>query len=121
MISFNVDCVIQECGLTGKKYTFAQAKDATSYIGRSLLNIGLKKGDVVALVAPNLPDGILGFLGILSGGLICTTMNPQYTAGKLLCNIHLRHLKIFPINEIYARESLSMSVYSIDKAKPVVN
>lgn len=42
----------------------------------------LKKGDVVALVAPNMPDAIIGFLGILSGGLIVTTMNPYYTVGE---------------------------------------
>lgn len=74
----------QECGVNGKKYTFAQAKDATSYIGRSLRNIGLKKGDVVALVAPNFPDTILGFLGSMSGGLVVTTVNPLYTAGKVI-------------------------------------
>nr|XP_012229595.1 PREDICTED: 4-coumarate--CoA ligase 1-like isoform X2 [Linepithema humile] len=72
-----------ECGINGKKYTYAQAKDATSYIGRSLRNIGLKKGDVVALVAPNYPDTVLGCLGILSGELVVTTMNPLYTADEM--------------------------------------
>ncbi|XP_012538740.2 4-coumarate--CoA ligase 1 [Monomorium pharaonis] len=72
-----------ECGVSGKKYTFAQAKDATSYIGRSLRNMGLKQGDVVALVAPNLPDTVLGFLGSLSGGLVVTTVNPLYTAEEI--------------------------------------
>ncbi|XP_014486259.1 PREDICTED: probable 4-coumarate--CoA ligase 3 [Dinoponera quadriceps] len=75
--------VALECGVSGKKYTFAQAKDASYYIGRSLHNIGLKKGDVVALVTPNLPDAVLSFLGILSGGFICTTMNPQYIADEI--------------------------------------
>ncbi|XP_011143611.1 4-coumarate--CoA ligase 2 [Harpegnathos saltator] len=77
------DKIALECGVTGKKYTYAQAKDATNYIGRSLQNLGLKKGDVVALVTPNLPDSALGFLGILSAGLICTTMNPQYMADEI--------------------------------------
>ncbi|XP_011693544.1 PREDICTED: probable 4-coumarate--CoA ligase 3 [Wasmannia auropunctata] len=72
-----------ECGVNGKKYTFAQAKDATSYIGRSLRNMGLKKGDVVALVAPNLPDTVLGFLGSQSGGLVVTTVNPLYTSEEM--------------------------------------
>ncbi|XP_039310931.1 4-coumarate-CoA ligase 1 isoform X2 [Solenopsis invicta] len=72
-----------ECGISGKKYTFAQAKDATSYIGRSLRNMGLKKGDVVALMAPNFPETVLGLLGSMSGGLIVTTINPQYTAEEM--------------------------------------
>ncbi|KAL6429827.1 hypothetical protein ACFW04_007596 [Cataglyphis niger] len=70
-----------ECGINGKKYTFAQAKDATNYIGRSLRNIGLKEGDVIALVAPNFPDTILGFFGGLSGGFVVTPINPYYTVG----------------------------------------
>ncbi|XP_039310924.1 4-coumarate--CoA ligase 2 isoform X2 [Solenopsis invicta] len=72
-----------ECGISGKKYTFAQAKDATSYIGRSLRNMGLKKGDVVALAAPNFPDTVLGLLGSLSGGLVVTTVNPINTSEEM--------------------------------------
>ncbi|XP_011157991.1 probable 4-coumarate--CoA ligase 3 [Solenopsis invicta] len=72
-----------ECGVSGKKYTYAQAKDATSYIGRSLRNMGLKKGDVVALVTQNLPDTVLGFLGSVSGGLVVTTVNPLYTSEEM--------------------------------------
>ncbi|XP_018306977.1 4-coumarate--CoA ligase 1 [Mycetomoellerius zeteki] len=76
-----------ECGINGKKYTFAQAKDATSYIGRSLRNMGLKKGDVVAIVAPNFPDTILSFLGTLSGGFIVTTVNPMYTVEEMMTQL----------------------------------
>ncbi|KAG5319628.1 4CL3 ligase, partial [Pseudoatta argentina] len=76
-----------ECGINGKEYTFAQAKDATSYIGRSLRNIGLKKGDVVALVAPNFPDTVLSCLGISSGGFIVTTINPMYTAKEMMIQL----------------------------------
>lgn len=72
----------QECGENGKKYTFAQAKDATYYIGRSLRNIGLKPGDVIALVAPNFPETVLSFLGSTSAGLVVTTVNPLNTQGK---------------------------------------
>ncbi|TGZ55917.1 uncharacterized protein [Temnothorax longispinosus] len=75
--------VALECGVNGKKYTFAQAKDATYYIGRSLRHMGLNKGDVVALVAPNLPDTVLGFLGSSSAGLVVTTVNPLYTAEEM--------------------------------------
>lgn len=79
-----ITCFVQECGIIGKKYTYTQAKDATYYIGRSLRKIGLKEGDVIALAAPNFPDAILGFLGSSAGGLIVTTINPYYTASKLL-------------------------------------
>ncbi|XP_015428610.1 PREDICTED: 4-coumarate--CoA ligase 2-like isoform X2 [Dufourea novaeangliae] len=67
------------CSVTGRKYTYSQARDAANYIGRSLLNIGLRKGDTVALIAPNYPESVLAFLGILEAELIVTTVNPFYT------------------------------------------
>lgn len=68
--------------MTGKKYTYSEARDAANYIARSLINMGLRKGDTVALVAPNYPDTILAFLGILEADLVVTTVNPFYTTGE---------------------------------------
>lgn len=68
--------------MTGRQYTYSEARDAANYIARSLLSMGLRKGDVVALVAPNYPESILTFLGILEADLIITTVNPYYTAGE---------------------------------------
>ncbi|KAM0736789.1 4-coumarate:CoA ligase 1 [Formica fusca] len=77
------DHIALECNINGKKYTYAQAKDATYYIGRSLRNMGLKEGDVIALAAPNSPDAVLGFLGGMSGGFVITPMNPYYTVDEM--------------------------------------
>ncbi|XP_070150446.1 uncharacterized protein [Polyergus mexicanus] len=77
------DHIALECGINGKKYTYAQAKDATYYIGRSLRNIGLKEGDVIALAASNSPDTVLGLLGGLSGGFVITSINPYYTVDEM--------------------------------------
>jgi acyl-CoA synthetase (AMP-forming)/AMP-acid ligase II len=87
----------QECGVSGQKYTYAQAKDACHYISRSLYNIGLKKGDVIALVGPNYPDTILGLLGSIMGGFVVTTMNPQYMAGKLFYISQIHYICLFNI------------------------
>lgn len=72
----------QECGITGRKYTYGEARDATNYVGRSLRNLKFTEGDIIALIAPNLPEWVLAFLGILEAGLVVTTMNPYYTLGK---------------------------------------
>ncbi|XP_016771256.2 4-coumarate--CoA ligase 1 isoform X2 [Apis mellifera] len=72
-----------ECGITGTKYTYAKARDASNYIARSLRNMGLKKGDLVALVAPNYPETILAAVGVLEADLILTTMNPTYTIEEM--------------------------------------
>lgn len=71
---------MQECGITGRKYSYAQARDASNYVARSLLSLGLKKGDVVAIIMPNMPECPVSYLGILEANLVVTTANPAYTA-----------------------------------------
>lgn len=71
------------CSVTGRKYTYSQARDAANYIARSLLNLGLRKGDVVALISPNYPETILALLGSLEADLIVTTVNPFYTPEEI--------------------------------------
>lgn len=71
------------CSVTGRKYTYSQARDAANYIARSLLNLGLRKGDVVALISPNYPETILALLGSLEADLVVTTVNPYYTPEEI--------------------------------------
>ena len=70
--------------MTGRKYTYSEARDATNYVARSLINMGLRKGDVVALVTPNYPEAILSAIGILEADLIATTVNPTYTSSEYI-------------------------------------
>lgn len=72
-----------QCGITGKKYTYSQVRDYSNYVARSLLNMGIQPGDVVALVLPNLPETPIVFLGCLEAGIIITTVNPIYTADEI--------------------------------------
>lgn len=44
--------------------------------------MGLKKGDVVALISPNYPEAVLGLLGAMEADLLVTTVNPFYTPGE---------------------------------------
>ena len=69
----------QECGVTGRKYTYGEARANSNYIARSLLKLGTKSGDTVALILPNLPETPIAFLGCLEAGAIVTTVNPAYT------------------------------------------
>lgn len=42
----------------------------------------LQKGDVIAIVLPNVPEYAVIVLGAMEAGLTITTVNPIYTAGK---------------------------------------
>lgn len=82
-IEIHADKIALECAVTGRKYTYSEARDATNYIARSLINMGLRKGDVVALITPNYPEAFLGAIGILEADLIITTVNPAYTSNEI--------------------------------------
>lgn len=77
------DMIALECAVSGRKYTYSQARDAANYVARSLTNMGLKKGDVLALIAPNYPETVMGFLGGLEAGVVITTVNPFYTVHEI--------------------------------------
>ncbi|KOC66391.1 putative 4-coumarate--CoA ligase 3 [Habropoda laboriosa] len=108
------------CAVTGRKYTYSETRDASNYIARSLINMGLRKGDVVALVAPNYPESILGFLGILEANLVVTTVNPFYTRDEIARQLESSGAKaIITVAEI-ARTTLEASRGTLAPGAPFV-
>ena len=70
-------------GPTGRSYTYAQLHDLTRRVAGGLAARGFAKGDVLAIMAPNLPEyGIAFHAAALLGG-ISTTINPTYTAEEV--------------------------------------
>ncbi|XP_059482016.1 probable 4-coumarate--CoA ligase 1 [Neocloeon triangulifer] len=73
------------CGLTGKSFTYGQMYATFDKFSINLPAIfGLKQGDVVGLVLPNMPEYAVTFYGCLSAGLVVSPANPLYTADELL-------------------------------------
>ncbi len=71
------------CGVTGKRYTYAQLADAVQHVAAGLHAHGIRKGDVVGLVSPNLPDFPVVFYAAAAIGAICSTVNPIATAEEI--------------------------------------
>ena len=46
-------------------------------------NLGLKKGDRVAIMSPNIIQYPVALFGILRAGMVCVNVNPLYTAREL--------------------------------------
>ena len=59
------------------------AYNMSKQFGSALLRMGAKKGDVLAMVVPNIPEFCIAYLGAVGVGVTLTTMNPTYKAGKL--------------------------------------
>lgn len=60
---------------------------------------GLKKGDVVGLLLPNLPEYVFAIHGALEAGLTVTFVNPLYTPSKITYLLCI-YVFIFKINII---------------------
>ena len=70
-------------GPTGRTLTYRQLRDGVRRVAAGLAKRGFKKGDVLAIYSPNLPEYGLAMLGAASLGGIVTTANPLYTADEL--------------------------------------
>lgn len=67
----------------GARRTFSQVKETADRIAHFLTGRGIKKGDRVAIILPNLPHYPAIYFGILKAGGVCVTCNPIFTASEL--------------------------------------
>jgi acyl-CoA synthetase (AMP-forming)/AMP-acid ligase II len=70
-------------GPSGRTYTHAETARAIRAAAGALAARGLRKGDVVALFAPNSPEYAIAFHAVAAIGAAVTTINPVYTAEEL--------------------------------------
>src|SRR3954447_25318593 len=66
-------------GPTGRVPTYAALEQAVRSLAGGLVARGFTKGDVFALMAPNLPEYAVVFHGAAFAGGVVTTINPTYT------------------------------------------
>lgn len=70
-------------GLTGAEITYGALAGTVDAVAGALAHHGLRKGDVVALHAPNIPLYPGVFHGILRAGCVATTVNALATASDI--------------------------------------
>ena len=70
-------------GPTGRSMTFAALGDAIRRFAGGLTARGFGKGDVLAIVSPNIPEYAVVFHGTCLAGGTVTTVNPTYTAEEI--------------------------------------
>ena len=66
-------------GATGRVLTYAGLERATRNLAAGLIDSGFAKGDVLALMSPNVPEYAVVFHAVALAGGIITTINPTYT------------------------------------------
>jgi acyl-CoA synthetase (AMP-forming)/AMP-acid ligase II len=73
---------IVEAG-SGRSYTYGQIADGVRRLAVGLHARGFQKGDVLAIMSPNLPEYPIAFHGVATAGGVNTTLNPTYTADEI--------------------------------------
>ncbi|MFC4618194.1 long-chain fatty acid--CoA ligase [Camelliibacillus cellulosilyticus] len=67
----------------GKEMTFAEIYEESLKLASRLTDIGLKKGDCVAIMLPNSPQGVIAYYAVLMAGGIVVQTNPLYMEREL--------------------------------------
>lgn len=67
----------------GKRLTYAEFGEIAQALGSGLQRMGLKKGDRVAIMMPNVMAYAPIIFGILAGGFAVVNVNPLYTPREL--------------------------------------
>ncbi len=63
--------------------TYRELNDAANRFANALLDLGVKKGDRVALLLPNSPQMVMAYYGALKAGAVVVSLNPLSNADEL--------------------------------------
>jgi long-chain acyl-CoA synthetase len=65
------------------KISYKKLKDTADRLATALVDLGVKKGDLVAIMIPNFPQFIMSYYGILKAGGIATACSVLHTEHEL--------------------------------------
>jgi long-chain acyl-CoA synthetase len=71
------------CVYLGQEKTYKQVNEESDKLANALHKLGIKQGDVVALMLGNGPSFLTAFFGGLKAGAILTLINPLYQAPEI--------------------------------------
>jgi long-chain acyl-CoA synthetase len=67
----------------GRETSYAELGEQIDRAAEGLRRLGLRKGDLVALIMPNCPQHVVAFYAVLRLGAIVVEHNPLYTAREM--------------------------------------
>ncbi len=90
----------------GKKIAFAELDSLANRFARALIGLGIRKGDRIALMLPNIPQMVIAYYGTLRTGAIAVPTNPLYHAHEL---------------EVQLKDSGATTLVAVDMFYPVIS
>ncbi|XP_063548492.1 uncharacterized protein LOC134755815 [Cydia strobilella] len=80
-------------GATGEELTFGQIVREVLSVAASLVGLGIRKGDLVAVVSENRSEVLTTIIAAMCAGASVTLINSAYTAGELLHTTNITNPK----------------------------
>ncbi|MBN2322511.1 MAG: AMP-binding protein [Spirochaetes bacterium] len=68
----------------GKTITFAQLNESVNKLANGLLGLGVKKGDRVAIMLPNIPEFVYSFYALQKLGAVAVPFNTMYKGREVI-------------------------------------
>jgi long-chain acyl-CoA synthetase len=90
----------------GKKISYQELDALTNRFSRALTGLGVKKGDRVALMLPNIPQMVIAYYGTLRAGAIAVATNPLYHEHEL---------------EVQLKDSGAETLVAVDMFYPIIS
>ncbi|HPM76910.1 MAG TPA: AMP-binding protein [bacterium] len=100
--------------------TFAELDDKVNRLATALAKLGLKKGDVLALLLPNSFQYVIGYYACMKLGLILTGVNPTYKPGEVKHQLKLTGAKAIIVLDVLYEPTLAPIVKDTDLKHVIV-
>ncbi|HQG32351.1 MAG TPA: long-chain fatty acid--CoA ligase [Deltaproteobacteria bacterium] len=92
----------------GCKLTFRQLKDTVDRFAECLLDLGIRKGDSVAIILPNTIQCVAAYYAILKVGGIAVMNNPLYSDKELLHQYNDSGAKVLVTIDLLANRMIDL-------------
>ncbi len=67
--------------MTGRKYSYEMTRQLIRRYASALTRAGFRKGEMMGIVSPNVPEFPIALLGASAAGMPVALVNPIYTPG----------------------------------------
>jgi long-chain acyl-CoA synthetase len=82
------DATLPVLGHSSHRLSYRQLDETSDAMAAALVDMGLQKGDRVAIVMPNISSFVIAYYGVLKAGGVAVATNPIYPAKKMQYQIN---------------------------------
>ncbi|MGO8852263.1 AMP-binding protein [Mycobacterium sp.] len=130
-MTFNLAVVLREsrnahpdkplCHIADQNFSYAEVDKISGRIAASLRNLGVHRGDKVAVQLPNLPHFLFAYFGILKAGAVMVPLNPLMRAPEIRYHLRDSESRLLITFETSADEAVKGAGKIADLSTYVVN